>query len=172
MAHFPVRRDRVAQARKIVRSFTVVAMATGAIPLPGASVAIVAENGAMIAAMSSELGVEVTLGAVTEALGVAGAVNVIGRAVFVEAARAMGWFAGPFGVGGIMVLGATAAGLQTWVLGELALAICARGGAPLPPPVARQVLADASASFEAARSGLTREATAKPCSTRCDRGGS
>lgn len=136
-------------------------MATGAIPVPGASVAIVAENGAMIAAISSEMDVEITVGAVVEALGVAGAVNAIGRAVFVEAARAMGWFTGPFGVGGVMALGSVTAGLQTWVLGELAIALCARGGRPMPPEVTRKVLRDASHRFHANQSELTREAMAK-----------
>ena len=38
-----------ARARKIIRSYTLLAMGTGAVPLPAASLAIVTENAGMIA---------------------------------------------------------------------------------------------------------------------------
>jgi len=91
----------------------------------------------MIAVLTSELGALVTLETVARSLGMAGTLNMLGRAVFVEAARAMGWFAGPAGVAGVSALGATTAEIQTWVVGRLAIEIARNEGLPLAPAVAR-----------------------------------
>ncbi len=146
------------QAESIVLKFTGVAVLTGAVPVPATSLAIVAENAAMVAAVASAMRVPVSLGAVVGSMGALGAANVFGRAVFVEGARALGWFGGPLGVGGVMALGATTAGLQTWTLGQLAISLCANGGAPLQPEVARAVIDAAGESYKSARERAKEEA--------------
>ena len=59
----------------------------------------------------------------------------------------MGWFAGPLGVAGVSMLGAFTAGMQTWALGQLAIAICENGGQPLPPKQVSQVMNFARTEF-------------------------
>ncbi len=139
--------SQIADAERVVRGFTAGAAAIGAIPVPGASVALVAENAAMVAAISATLGVEVTLTQVAASIGIFGAANQIGRRVFLEGARAMGWFAGPLGVAGISALGATTAALQTWTLGHLAIAIGRNGGRPLDQSTRDQTEREANSSF-------------------------
>jgi hypothetical protein len=134
-----------------VRRFTVLALATGAVPVPGASAAIVAENAALVNVVASEFGVDVSIGTVVAALGPAAAANAIGRTVFVEGARLLGWAGGPFGIAAVSALGAATAGLQTWVIGHLAVAMCQNGGIPLAVGEARRVIAEARAGFGAFR---------------------
>ena len=132
-------------------AFTSTAAATGAIPVPMASAVIVAENAVMIAMIASQLAVPITPSVVIESLGFASTVNAIGRAVFVECARALGWFAGPAGVAGICALGATTAGLQTWIVGCLAIEIGKNSGRALTPALARGFVRSAEASYKALR---------------------
>ncbi len=148
-----LRRDH---AEEILVGFTVTAAATGAIPVPGASAAIIAENAVMVNAVASAMGVEVSLATVTASLGAVAGINVIGRTVFVEGARLLGWFAGPLGVAGVCALGATTAAIQTWVLGQLTIAICENGGRELPKQVAEQVAEDAKVSYERVRERVER----------------
>ncbi len=138
----------IKEAKQTVNQFTVAACATGAIPVPAASVAIVAENAAMIGKVASDLGVDVSLADVVASMGTVAAVNAMGRAVFVEAARAIGWFAGPAGVAGVCALGATTAGLQTYVLGNLAIAIAQNDGRALSPEKAKRIQAQATRGFK------------------------
>ncbi len=144
----PTSASREAEARDLVAGFTVAAAAIGAIPVPGASVAIIAHNGAMIAAVASTLGVPVTLSQVVAGLGSVAAVNTLGRTVFVEGARLLGWFAGPLGVGGVMALGAATASVQSWSLGHFAIALCRNHGAPLPEVEARRVVEAARREYD------------------------
>jgi len=134
-------------ARNLLWGFTAAAAATGAIPVPATSAAIVAENAALIGAVASAMGQPVDVSTVVASLGVAGAINMIARAVFVEAARALGWFAGPGGVAAVCALGATTAALQTWCVGHLTIAVARRGGFALAADEARKVLADARATL-------------------------
>lgn len=135
------------RARTVLLSFVAAATATGAVPVPATSLAIVAENAVMVHAIAATYGMTVDLQSVASSLGVIGSVNLIGRAVFVEAARAMGWFAGPLGVGGVMALGAFTSGMQAWMIGELAVAVCENGGRAIPPDRARTLLQAARADF-------------------------
>jgi len=150
------------QAEALLLRFTGAATITGAIPVPAASAAIVAENAAMIAAIGSAMAVKVSVQSVAASLGTVGAVNMVGRALFVEAARFMGWFAGPFGVWGVSVLGATTAGLQTWCLGRLAIAIAEHAGEPLEEHRAREVLSAARETFSEIREDAKRAAKREP----------
>ena len=142
----------LARTEKTVRRFTLAAMATGAIPVPAASAAIVAENAAMISVIASQLGVPVVVELVAKSLGVAGTLNMFGRAVFVEAARAIGWAAGPAGLAGVSALGAAMAGIQTWVVGQLAVEIAKNHGRSLTPAKVRRTLREAKSNFKDWRS--------------------
>ncbi len=140
---------REARAQAVVRRFTMAAAATGAIPVPAASVAIVTENAAMINCVASAMGVEVSLGTVLASLGWAQAVNQFGRMLFVEGARTLNPFTGGAGTAFVCALGATTAAMQTWIVGQLTIAICRHGGRPLPAPEARRVVEEARRTYQA-----------------------
>ncbi len=56
----------------------------------------------------------------------------------------------PFGQSGALrsALGVTSAAIQTWILGQLAVAYFEGGGQPLSQTMARQLAADARAAFD------------------------
>jgi len=137
-------------------------MDIGAVPVPAASGAIVAANAGMVATIASAMGVRVTVETVIGSLGTMGAINIVGRALFVEAARAMGWFAGPLGVPGVCALGAFTAGLQTWVVGRLTVAICEGGGHELSASEARAVISAARSSFSGVIPNARKAAKQRP----------
>lgn len=136
------------RAQDTVAAFTLAAAATGAVPVPGASLAIVAENAALVAAIGNIYGRSVNAESVVASLATLGGINTIGRTVFVEGARLMGWFAGPLGVAGVSALGATTAALQTWTLGQLAVAYFEGGDQPLTERRAKQLVEDAREAFD------------------------
>jgi uncharacterized protein (DUF697 family) len=148
-------------AEDTVIGFTLAAAATGAIPVPGASVAIVAENAALVAALGSVYGHEVDAKSVVASLAALSGLNTIGRTVFIEGARLMGWFAGPFGVAGVSALGATTAAVQTWTLGKLAMAYFAGGAQPMSEREARQIAEEAKAEFDLGSVKARHKATAR-----------
>ena len=145
-------------ARKTVRGFTIAAMAIGAAPVPAASAVIVAENTAMVAVIASHYGVQLSFSRVVSALGVMGGLNVLGRTLFVEVARVLCWGAGPLGIVPVRALGASTAGIQTWVLGHLAIALCRNDGAELQAAQVAGVVSDAKGAFNSERSALVAEA--------------
>jgi hypothetical protein len=140
-------------AQQVVRQFTAAAALIGAVPVPAASAAIVAENAAMVACVARELGVPVSLQTVAQSLRMLASVNLVGRALFVDIARLFGWAAGPLGLAGLSALGASTAGLQTWIVGQLAIAIGQNGGAVLSSEAASQVVAAARSSYGPPESG-------------------
>jgi uncharacterized protein (DUF697 family) len=127
-------------AEGVVYRYTAITALTGAVPIPATTAAIIAENAAMVNEIAGCFGVPISVQTVVGSMGLVGTANAVGRAVFVEGARAMGWFAGPFGVAGVSALGAATAGVQTFVLGFLAVAIAENGGQALPRPQARTVI--------------------------------
>lgn len=141
------KRRRRRAAERVVHRYTAIAAATGAVPVPAASGAIVAESAVMIAEIASVLEQPVTLQMVLRSIGTLGTINLIGRQVFVEGARLLGWGAGPGGIMAVSALGASTAGIQTWVLGHLAIAVAENGGRPLPPAEARVTVEAARASY-------------------------
>jgi hypothetical protein len=120
---------QLAHAQRVVWGFTLAAAAKGAIPVPGMSIAIVANNTALIFAVADALGVPISIADVAQFLGTAAAANQVGRRAFVEIARGMGWAAGPFGVAGVALLGAATGATQTWAVGQAAIAVGRRGHA-------------------------------------------
>ncbi len=113
---------RVQASRRIRNHFVAAAAATGAIPVPGASVAVQAEMTAMVVAIAAEFDVLVDL-AMVEVLLVKAGFGAAFKTLFMEGARAMGWFGGPAGCGGVMALGASTAALEAFVTGEMAIAV-------------------------------------------------
>ena len=145
----------VAQGRVI--KWTIGAAVAGALPVPGASSAVIAANVAMINDVASAMGMRVSISTVMGSFPLAASANVFGRAVFMELARAMGWAGGPLGVAGVSAAGALTAALQTWMVGQLVIAICESGGGVLSGGEAQSVLADAQASFEETVAPKVRE---------------
>ncbi len=144
-------------AQSHVRRFTLLAMATGAVPVPSGSAAIVAENTVMLGLIGSAFGQSISPGKVVASLGTLGTVNLIGRTLFVEGARLLGWASGPLGLPAVCVLGAATAGLQTWMVGQLAIAICEGGGEALDANTSENVVRGAHLSFEAFRAQSSSE---------------
>ena len=71
--------SELARAEDIVIGFTIAGAATGAIPVPGASLGIVAENTAMIGAIGAVFGHEVRAADLLAALTTLGGINTVGR---------------------------------------------------------------------------------------------
>lgn len=138
------------KARDIVGWYTLAAGATGAFPVPATSAAIVANNGFMLAHIGSTMGKPVGWEGVLSSLGIAGTLNIAGRNVFIEAAKALGWGTGSiWAFAALSAVGATTAALQTYVIGLIAIEICKNGGTPISPAAARQVLDSAKESLDA-----------------------
>jgi hypothetical protein len=86
----------------------------------------------------------VTWEGVVSSLGIAGTLNIAGRAVFVEVGKALSWGTGSvWALAALCAVGATTAGLQTYILGLLAIEIAQNGGQPLDAAQAGRVIATA-----------------------------
>lgn len=144
----PTPAPALARANQRKWAFTAAAGATGAIPVPAASLAICGETAVMVNAIASAMGIPVSPKTVALSLGKVWIANAFGRAVFVEGARALGWLTGPLGVAGVSAIGAFTAALQTWVIGELTIAICEVGGRVLTPDEAEDVVNGAEDAFD------------------------
>ena len=113
------------RARVVARNYTLLAMAAGAVPLPGVSAAIICINASMIGHIAAIYGREaISYEKVLGALGVAGLVNIGGRAMFVEILRFVAsfgvqWWSLPLVCG----VGSLTAGAQTWILGSVGTAV-------------------------------------------------
>lgn len=125
-------RSNEPDAIAVVAAFTAAAAANGALPVPGASAGIVANNGIMIAYLASLYGQRVTVSMVANTIGLAGGANIVGRTIFVEAARGISWGTGmPWGAFLVSAIGATTAAIQTMLVGMVTIAMCRNGGRPL-----------------------------------------
>ena len=152
------------RAEAIVGKYTLAAAATGAIPVPAASVAIVAETAAMLGHLSSVLGAQITWATIFESLGFAATLNVVGRQLFLEGAKAVGWgAAGPLAAAALSGLGAATAGVQTYILGLIAIEIGKNDGRAITEDAAKLLIARGKAGYESfvARFESSREARAE-----------
>jgi uncharacterized protein (DUF697 family) len=146
------------RAKAIIRNYTLLAMGTGAIPFPSASLAIVTENALMIGHIAACFGVPVSVDTVAASLGTVGLLNLGGRALFVEGMRVLNTLGGGLASFAVSALGATTAGVQTWAIGHLALEIARRGGVPVGHAEAAAVIKAAKASFDPETLRREREA--------------
>lgn len=140
--------DQLTQARRVVAGYCVAAAATGAIPIPAASAAIVGETAAMLAHLSGVLGAPITWSTVLESMGFAATLNVLGRQVFIEGAKLLGWgAAGPLAAVALSGLGATTAGVQTYIIGLLAIEIGKNDGRAITAVAAHKVIEEGKSSY-------------------------
>jgi hypothetical protein len=151
------------EAESIVAKYTLAAAATGAIPVPAASAAIVAQNGAMISHVASAMGIPITVGTVVESVGMMGVANIIGRQLFIEGAKLLSWGTGSvWALAGLSALGAGTAGLQTYIIGRLAVEIAKNGGEALSFCKSARVVRDSKDTFEAFMNHWSKRPVATP----------
>lgn len=138
------------QAVAVLTKYVLAAVATGAIPAPATSIALVAENTAMVAHIGSVYGCEISVATLVSSFGLLGSANLFGRAVFVEVARWAGWGAAFVGAPAVVsIAGAATAGLQTYLIGLLAIEMAKQGGAKLSAAEVGAVLGLGRQNFDA-----------------------
>lgn len=144
-----VTRNTIQRAERIVVKYTILAAGTGAIPLPAASGALVGETGAMLAHLRSIFDCPIEWATVAEAIGVAGGLNILGKQLFVEFAKSLSWGTGnPWVAVLISGFGATTAGIQTYIIGQLAIEIGKNNGRAITKSTANKVIKDAKKYYE------------------------
>lgn len=143
--------DKKAQrATDIVDWFTLAAIGKGAFPVPATSLAIVANNGCMHTHVSADMGREVHWDDVFTSCGIMYSMNMIGRSVFVEGAKFLGWGTGNWwAFFGLSALGAPTAGLQTYIVGLIANEICKNEGKPIDKATLDRVIEFAKKNYTA-----------------------
>jgi len=138
----------VKKAETIVVKYTLAATATGAIPVPAASGAIVAENAAMIAQVASSMGEQITVGKVVSSIGGVGMINLVGRSLFIEAGKLLSWGTlNPWAAVALSGAGSATAGIQTYIIGCLAIEIGKTGGMVLEHDAAERITGSAKTSY-------------------------
>lgn len=145
-----ISQDRINKARNIVGWYTLAASAKGAVPIPAASVAIVGNNTYMISHVGVAMGETVHWQDVAASFGIMAGVNMIGRSVFIEGAKALSWGTGSFwALAGVSALGASTAALQTYLVGTITIQMCLNGGAALERAQAKRVISNARGDYKA-----------------------
>jgi tryptophanase len=140
---------KLEKAKEIVAYYTLAASVTGAIPVPTATAAIVGQNGIMFAHIASELGAEITVANVVESIGIAGTLNIAGRALFIDAAKLASWgTASVWALAALSALGASTAGIQTYILGRIAIEIAKNGGKALTPSVTSKIIDQSKETYD------------------------
>ncbi|MEA1878442.1 MAG: hypothetical protein U9N86_16495 [Bacteroidota bacterium] len=143
------KQDQIENAKNIIGWYTLVATATGAVPVPASSVAIVANNGFLIAHISSLFSKDIEWEHVIGSMGVAGTLNMAGRAVFVEAGKALAWGTGfVWALAGLSAVGAATAGLQTYIIGLITIEIAQKQGKPLTSGEAKDLISYAKKTYK------------------------
>jgi len=151
------------KTESIVAWYTLAAAGTGAIPVPAASAALVAQNGAMISHVASAMGIPISVGTVIESIGMMGAANMVGRQLFIEGAKLLSWGTGSiWALVGISALGAGTAGLQTYIIGRLAIEIAKNGGEALTGSKSAKVVADSKNTYDSFVRNWSAQTVAKP----------
>ena len=141
--------DTPDKALEIVAYYTLAASATGAVPVPATSAAVAAENGLMLAHIASAMGAPLDISTIAGSIGIAGSLNVLGRTIFIEGAKLLSWGTGSIWAAlALSALGATTAGMQTYLIGRIAIEICKNHGQKLESAKAQQIIDDAKASYD------------------------
>ncbi|ACC69441.1 hypothetical protein PPMP20_09065 [Paraburkholderia phymatum] len=137
------------KSKAILIKYVLAATATGAVPVPAVSAAIVAENSLMINHIAAIYGCEISVGTVIASIGMLGTANMIGREVFVEAARLLSWGAAFVGAPAVVsAIGASTAGLQTYLIGLISIEIAKGGGEKLSRGVVKSLLRKGKDDFD------------------------
>lgn len=117
------------KAEKILKKYVGIALATGAITVPAASLAIITENAAMITHLTNCFGKPMNVDAFIKALGVTSTLNIFGKTVFIEIVKIMGLSSGnAWATVALSGVGASTAALQTLIIGKLAIYMAKNGG--------------------------------------------
>jgi hypothetical protein len=141
--------DKLEAARSVVAWYTLAATGTGAVPVPAASAAVVSETAAMLTHLASTLGARITWATLFETMGLAATLNIAGRTVFIEGAKLLGWGTGNgWAAVALSGLGATTAGVQTYIIGRLAIEIGKNGGRALLPDAAALIIEESRRSYD------------------------
>lgn len=141
--------EEVKKAIKIVAYYTVAASGTGAIPVPGASAAIVVENTAMVAHISNVMNEDISFNSIVKCFGVMGTLNIAGRQVFIEGAKLLSWGTGSiWALVLLSALGATTAGVQTYIIGRLAIEIAKNNGLQLTIEKSSEIIDESKVSYD------------------------
>lgn len=158
-----VSQSQINDAKEVVAYYTLAASGTGAIPVPAASAAIMAENGAMIAHIASKLGQKIDLNTVISSLGITGSLNIVGRNLFIEGAKLLSWGTGSvWALAGLSALGAATAGIQTYIIGMLAIEIAKNGGKELSSSRTDKVIDQAKDSYKSFKEEWKEKEPVKP----------
>lgn len=137
------------QSKAILTKYVLAATATGAVPVPAVSAALVAENSLMINHIAAIYGCDISVGTVVTAIGVLGTANMIGRQVFIEAARLCSWGVAFTGAPLLVsAIGAGTAGLQTYLIGLIAIEIAKGGGEMLSRNVVKGIFRKGKDDFD------------------------
>ncbi len=150
-----IERAREDHAWNTVGWYALAAEAKGAVPIPLMSAAIAVNNGVMITHISKQFSVKITWESVVQSLGVAGALNAWGRLLFIEAAKAISWGTGnPWGAAALSCCGMATAGLQTLLIGAVAITIAKNGGQALTAKEAASVITMAKKNYKSFIEGM------------------
>lgn len=138
------------ESNAILKKYVIAAGATGAVPVPAVSAALVAENALMVTHIAAVYHRKVDLGMVAKSMGILGAANMFGRSVFIEGARALSWGAAFTGAPlFVSALGASTAALQTYLIGLIAIALAKYDGQQLPRSVVKEIVRNGKQEFNA-----------------------
>lgn len=96
-------------------------------------------------------------------LGITGSLNVVGRNLFIEGAKLISWGTGSvWALAALSALGAATAGVQTYIIGMLAIEICKNNGKTLSSDKAERVIEQAKESYDSFTAEWKSKAPAKP----------
>ena len=159
---------KIEKATEIVAYYTLAASATGAVPVPASSVAVVVEDGIMLAHIADALGVEtITIKSVMASIGFAGSLNIVGKALFIEGAKLLSWGTGSvWAAVGLSALGASTAGVQTYIIGKLAIAIGKNQGSELKGKEGKRIVEEAKSDYDTFVSHWKAKKPARPVRVR------
>ena len=144
-----VTEKQIENAKEIVAYYTLAAAATGAIPVPASSAAIIAENGLMLGHIQSALGETITVSSLSKSIGYAAGLNIVGRTLFIEGAKLLAWGTGSvWAASALSALGAGTAKLQTYIIGCIAIEIARNSGKPLDRRETGEIIDDCKASYD------------------------
>jgi len=157
-------KSKTSKAKSTVAWYTLAATAIGAIPVPAASTAIVAENGAMISHVASVMGVPISLETVLDSIGIMGTANIVGRQLFIEGAKLLSWGSGSvWALPALSALGAGTAGLQTYINGRLTIEIAKNKGRCLSVLKSAKIIADGRKTYGTFLKTWSGRHIPKPC---------
>ena len=150
--------EKELQARRIVGWYTLAASGIGAVPVPASSAGVIANNALMIGHIQSIMDSDVSWNKVILSFGTATSLNLGGRTVFIEVAKLISWGTGSaWALALLSAVGASTAGLQTYIVGLIAMKIAEKGGSPLSSDKADEIIKHAKSSYTDFKNEMKKE---------------